>query len=74
MTTSTQNITAHTATKPVLTSEGAQAVLQAAMAKAVELGAPMCIAVVDDGGTLKAFMRMDRANLAIAQAGAAARR
>jgi uncharacterized protein GlcG (DUF336 family) len=33
------------------------------MAKAAKQGTPMCIAVVDDGGNLKAFVRIDRANL-----------
>lgn len=41
--------------------------LQAATAKAEELAAPMCIAVVDDGGALKAFIRMDGANLGSVQ-------
>jgi glc operon protein GlcG len=56
---STQDTTTHTATKPVLTTEDALAVLQAAMAKAIEIGAPMTIVVVDEEGTLKAFLRMD---------------
>ena len=56
-----------TATKPVLTSQDAQAVVQAAMTKAAEQGTPMCIAVVDDGGALKAFARMDGANLGSVQ-------
>lgn len=48
-----------TATAPVLTVEGAMAVLQAALAKAKELGVPEVVAVVDAAGTLKAFIRMD---------------
>ena len=41
--------------------QGAQRVLQAAMARAVAIGQPMCIAVVDAGGNLLAFARMDGA-------------
>lgn len=39
----------------------AQAVLEAAIAKAHEIGQPMNIAVVDDGGHLVTFARMDGA-------------
>ncbi|MFN3002723.1 GlcG/HbpS family heme-binding protein [Mycolicibacterium wolinskyi] len=39
----------------------AQKVLDAAMSKADEIGQPMNIAVVDDGGHLVAFVRMDGA-------------
>lgn len=42
-----------------LTYEGAQAVLQAAVKKAEEMGVPQCIAIVDEGGNLLAFARMD---------------
>src|SRR6478609_7173933 len=45
---------------PVLTTEGAMAVLQAALAKAQEMSVPEVIAVVDAGGTVKALVRMDR--------------
>ncbi len=48
-------------TKPVITYEDAWAVLGAAEAKAAEMGVPMVIAVVDDAGDLKAFIRMDGA-------------
>ncbi|MFW5733892.1 MAG: GlcG/HbpS family heme-binding protein [Oceanidesulfovibrio sp.] len=41
----------------------AQAVLQAAVEEAEEIGVPMNIAVVDAGGNLKAFYRMDDAFL-----------
>jgi Haem-degrading len=58
----TQATTTYIASKSVLTTEGALAVLQAAMAKATEQGTPMTIAVVDDAGALKAFVRMDGAN------------
>lgn len=46
---------------PRLTYEGARAVLEAAMRRAREIGVAMNIAVVDDGGTLLAFARMDGA-------------
>jgi uncharacterized protein GlcG (DUF336 family) len=44
-----------------LTLSTATEVVQAAMAKAEEIGQPMNIAVVDDGGHLVAFARMDGA-------------
>lgn len=37
----------------------AQLLVEAAVAKAVEMGVPQCIAVTDDAGTLIAFERMD---------------
>jgi glc operon protein GlcG len=42
-----------------LTLDGGLKVLSAAIAKARELGQPMCIAVVDAGGNLLTFARMD---------------
>lgn len=48
---------------PKLTLEGAEAILAAAKAQAVRMGKPMNIAVVDDGGYLMAFARMDGAKL-----------
>ena len=48
---------------PKLTLEGAQLVLAAALARAAEIKMPMDIAVVDDGGHLLAFARMDGAKL-----------
>jgi len=39
----------------------AQAILKVAQAKAVDINVPMNIAVVDSGGNLKAFCRMDDA-------------
>lgn len=50
-------------TKPSikLTYEGARVAVAAAVAKAEEMGVPQCIAVVDDGGRLMAFARMDGA-------------
>jgi glc operon protein GlcG len=46
---------------PKLTLEGARAVLAAAQRRAEEIRVPMDIAVVDDGGHLIAFERMDGA-------------
>jgi glc operon protein GlcG len=42
-----------------LTLDGALAVLNAAIAEAKRIGQPMCISVVDTGGNLLAFGRMD---------------
>lgn len=52
-------------TNPVatLSVESANELLDAASAKAVEIGKPMTIAVVDPGGTLIALRRMDGAPL-----------
>ena len=44
-----------------LTTAQAQAVVQASMKKAREIKVPMNIAVMDAGGNLKAFARMDDA-------------
>jgi glc operon protein GlcG len=52
---------------PKLTLEGAQAVLDAALARAREIGVPMIVAVVDDGGHLMAFARQDGAKLSSVQ-------
>ncbi len=49
--------------KDSLTLEDARRVIAAAEAKAVELGVPQDIAVVDAGGNLKAHVRMDTANV-----------
>lgn len=46
-----------------LTFEGAMVVLQGAIARAQEIGVPQCIAVVDTGGNLLAFARMDGAKV-----------
>ena len=43
----------------LLTLQGAQRVVTAAVAKATAIGQPMCIAVVDLGGNLLSFARMD---------------
>jgi glc operon protein GlcG len=60
-----------TVTALKLTQEGATRALQAALDKAKSLGVSVSVAVVDDGGHLLAFARMDGAELytiAIAQA------
>ncbi|HXC32418.1 MAG TPA: heme-binding protein [Verrucomicrobiae bacterium] len=44
-----------------LTLEGAEAIVAAAKAQAARMNVPMNIAVVDDGGHLLAFARMDGA-------------
>jgi uncharacterized protein GlcG (DUF336 family) len=49
--------------KSSISSEAAHQIIGAAEAKAVELGKPFTIAVVDDGGALKGFTRMDGARL-----------
>jgi len=46
-----------------LTQEGARRILDAAIAKAQAMGVPQCIAIVDDGGHLLAFTRMDGAKV-----------
>ena len=56
-----------TRNNPKLTLEGAQAVLAAAERRAREIGVPMNIAVVDDGGHLMAFARQDGAKLSSVQ-------
>jgi uncharacterized protein GlcG (DUF336 family) len=49
--------------KASITAAAAQRMIAAAELKAIEMGRPMCIAVVDGDGTLKAFTRMDGAPL-----------
>lgn len=44
-----------------LTNDGAIKALHAAMGKAAEMGVPQCISIVDSGGHLLAFSRMDGA-------------
>ena len=46
-----------------VTTDAAHRMIAAAEAKATEMGVPMCIAVADPGGNLKAFSRMDGAAL-----------
>jgi uncharacterized protein GlcG (DUF336 family) len=59
------DISAHGKGKPIAThdisAEQSHAILAAAMKKAEETGTKMDIAVVDAGGNLKAFIRMDGA-------------
>ncbi|HEV2205554.1 MAG TPA: heme-binding protein [Candidatus Acidoferrales bacterium] len=64
---------------PKLTLEGARAVLAAAQQRAAEMRCPVNIAVVDEGGHLLAFERMDGAKpssiaIALVKAQAAAMR
>ena len=56
-----------TRNNPKLTLEGARAVLAAAERRAQEIGVPVNIAVVDDGGHLLAFIRMDGSKLSSVQ-------
>lgn len=56
-----------TRNNPKLTLAGARAVLEAAERRAIEIGVPMDIAVVDDGGHLMAFARMDGAKVSSVQ-------
>ncbi|MEM2942105.1 MAG: heme-binding protein [Candidatus Bathyarchaeia archaeon] len=46
-----------------LTLEGARMMLAAAEQKAIEIGVPMDIAIVDEGGNLLLFERMDGAKI-----------
>jgi uncharacterized protein GlcG (DUF336 family) len=62
-----------------LSCKGSHVVVHAAEQKAVAIGVPQCIAVVDAGGELLAFSRMDGARpasieIAITKARSAARR
>ncbi len=41
--------------------EEAQQIIDSAVKKSVEMGVKMCIAVLDSGGNIKAFARMDDA-------------
>ena len=49
--------------KTILTRDGARFALERAEAKAVEMGWRMCIAIVDDGGHLQTFARMDNTHI-----------
>ena len=51
----------NTVTKHSITADAAQRVLDAADAKAKEMGVPMSIAICDESGELKTFRRMDGA-------------
>ncbi|MFT3718542.1 GlcG/HbpS family heme-binding protein [Pseudorhodoferax sp.] len=52
-----------TASRIRLTDEGATLLVEAAAAKARAMGQPQCIAVVDEGCNLLAYLRMDGAKL-----------
>jgi len=54
-----------TTTRPAikLTEEGARLLLDAAVAHARKMGVPQCIAIVDEGCNLMAFVRMDGSRL-----------
>jgi uncharacterized protein GlcG (DUF336 family) len=52
---------ADTAPALKLTADGAMKILQAAISKALAMGVPQCISVVDTGGHLLAFARMEGA-------------
>ena len=54
---------ADTVSVPTISTEAAHKIIAAAEAKATAIGVPMCIAVADTGGNLKAFSRMDGAAL-----------
>ena len=54
---------AKTTTKQTISYESAVKMVAAAVAKAAQLGCKQNVAVVDDGGNLKAFGRMDGAAL-----------
>ena len=56
-------MTENTFQKASITVEAAHRLIAAAEKKAQEMGKPMCIAVCDSDGTLKAFSRMDGAPL-----------
>lgn len=58
---------AETFVKDSVTTEVAHEILEAAEAKATEIGRPMAIAIVDESGVLKAFSRMDGAALLAVQ-------
>jgi uncharacterized protein GlcG (DUF336 family) len=49
--------------KHSISSELAQKMVNAAVAKATELGVAENVAILDDGGNLKAFIRMDGASI-----------
>ena len=54
---------ASTMQKSTITIEAAKAMIEASEAKAREIGVPMCTAIADPDGNLKAFSRMDGAAL-----------
>ncbi|MEP9354773.1 heme-binding protein [Xanthobacter sp. KR7-65] len=56
-------VSPHTRPAARLTHAGALVALAAAVARAEEMGVPQNISIVDDGGNLLAFVRMDGAKL-----------
>ncbi|MDE2561859.1 MAG: heme-binding protein [Sphingomonadales bacterium] len=54
---------ANTLTTQTISNELAETLMRGAVAKAQEMGIPMCIAIVDPSGTLVQFLRMDKAPL-----------
>jgi uncharacterized protein GlcG (DUF336 family) len=52
-----------TISKRSLSSQAARELIDAGETKAVAIGVPMAIAVTDEAGTIKAFLRMDGAPL-----------
>ena len=52
-----------------ITADQAERVLKASILKAKELGISVCIAILDSGGHLKAFHRMDGAWLGVIECG-----
>jgi len=51
----------NTITKQTIAAEAAKKMIAAAEAKATEMKRPMCIAICDEAGNLKAYSRMDGA-------------
>src|SRR5438309_5201486 len=58
-----RSLMADVVTKRSISSELAQKMVDAAVAKARELGVTENVAILDDGGNLKAFSRMDGASI-----------
>lgn len=54
---------AQTLTTQTISNELAETLMRGAVAKAGEMGVPMCIAICDPSGTLVQFLRMDKAAL-----------
>ena len=54
---------AQTITTQTISNELAETLMRGAVAKAQEMGVPMCIAITDPSGTLVQFLRMDRSPL-----------
>lgn len=54
-------------TTPTVSAAEARRVIDAAVAKAEDLGVAVCVAVVDSGGNVKALDRMDGATFATTQ-------